>query len=240
MTLEELRAAVPKHSRGMVTQGVVNVMNQLVEEEGIDFAEQYKQNFVTFSNVLRSGEYTTADYISAVKFVSHKLLENSDIDAYQMTFPDRYVRLLDQYEHHGDEAAIRSEKISPFVSAYKRNQLVVKLTEQALVPARILNAPMFQQALNIQLELALGSRSDMVRTQAANSILTHLKQPETQHIALEVAVTGSDELAAMRSEMTRLAGIQQNSIESGSNTSLEIAESRLLHDRPFEEAEIVE
>ena len=214
-------------------------MNQLSSEEGVDFAEHYKQNFVSFSGVLRSGEYTTTDYTNAIKFVSHKLLQNSDIDSYQMTFPDRYARIMLQWENTMDEAAIRSEKISSFVSAYKQNQLVAKLIDQSLIPPRILNAPMFQQALNVQIELALTSRSDMVRTQAANSILQHLKQPETQHIALEVAVTGTDELQAMRDEMRRLAGSQQGAIQSGSNTSLEIAESRLLHDKPYEEAEIV-
>ena len=230
MNLEQLKASVPKHSRNMVTEGVVNVMNQLESDHGVDFAEHYKQNFVSFSNVLKSGEYSTTDYVNAVKLVSYKLLNNSDIDAYHMTFPNRYSRLLAQWHEIGSEAEIRSQKISPFVSAYKRNQLVVKLTEQSLIPPRILNAPMFQQALNIQLDIAMTSTSDMVRTTAANSILTHLKQPETTKIELDVSIGGNDALEMMRQEMQRLAAQQQNSIQVGSNTSLEIAESKLMHE----------
>ena len=232
MTIEELKRAVPRHSRGMITQNVVDVMNQLEGDQGIDFAEHYKQNFITLSKVMQSGEFSTTDYLNAIKFVSHKLLANSDIDSYQMTFPDRYERLLIKWQHLGDETLIRSAKISTFVTAYKQNALVAKVAEQALIPPRILNAPMFQEALNVQLELALTSGSDLVRTQAANSILVHLKQPETQHIALEIGVKGTDELEAMRREMRNLASAQKNSIEVGSNTSLEIAESRLMIEQP--------
>jgi hypothetical protein len=230
MTIAELKGVVPKHVRGMITERIVGIMNQLEGDHGEDFAEHYKQNFVSFSSVMKSGKYGTDDYMSAVKFVSHKLLQNSDIDSYQMTFPDRYQRLMEQYIEFGDEAAIRSQKISPFVSAYKSGELVVRLIEQSLVPPRILNAPMFQQALNIQLDIAINSGSDVARTQAANSILTHLKQPETQKIELEVGIKGQDELEAIRTEMSRLAYQQQNSIELGMNTSLEIAESTLLHE----------
>ena len=229
-TIEELKSIVPKHTRGLITQRIVDTLNHLEGEHGEDFAEHYKQNFISLSVVLKSSNYTMKDYTNAVKFVSHKLLENSDIDAYQMTFPDRYSRLLEKHRDFGDETLIRNQKISPYVTAYKKNELVAKLTEQAMIPARILNAPMFQQALNVQLDIAMNGSNDMARTTAANSILTHLKQPETQKIELEVGVKGQDEISALRDEMRRLAGTQQNAIESGSNTSLEIAESRLLHE----------
>ena len=230
MTIEDLKNGVPKHAKGMITQNVVDVLNHLEGGDGLDFAEHYKQNFITLSRVMKSGEFSMKDYISAIKFVSYKLLENSDVDAYMMTFPDRYARLLDQYAHVGDEAEIRSRKISPFVSAYKGGDLVVKLMEQSLVPSKVLNAPMFQDALNIQMGLAMNARSEMVQMQAANSILTHLKQNDVQKIELEVGIKGQDEVLALREEMTRLAAQQQASIAHGANTSLEIAESTLLHE----------
>jgi len=38
MTVEELKAGVPKHSRRMITQNVVDVFNNLAGEHGEDFA----------------------------------------------------------------------------------------------------------------------------------------------------------------------------------------------------------
>jgi len=182
------------------------------------------------NSVMRGGLYSTKDYMNAVKFSSFRLLKNSDIDSYMMTFPDRYARLMNKHADFGDEAAIRSEKISPYVTAYKKNDLVVKVTEQALVPSRILNAPMFQQALNIQMGIAMGARSEQVRSQAAESVMKYTMSPEVQKIELEVGVKGQDEVLALRTEMHRLASQQQATIESGTNSALDIAEQTLLHD----------
>ncbi len=228
MTLSELKASIPKHARTMITQDLVDNLNQLETEEGSEFAEHYKQNFISMSSILRDGTYGMYDYKNAVMFVAHKLLDNSDIDAYMMTFPDRYQRLLDKHVNFGNEDDIRSSKISPFVSAYKKGELVVKLIEQSLVPARILNAPMFQQALNVQMELALTARSEMVRSTAANSLLTHLAQPEITKIELDIGIKGTDEVQSLRDEMRRLAAQQQSAIIDGANTSLQIAESSLF------------
>jgi len=55
-------------------------------------------------------------------------------------------------------------------------------------------------------------------------------------IELDVGIKGSDEVQSLRDEMQRLALQQQIGIKAGTNTALEIAESRLL----FEEAIEVE
>lgn len=228
MTLEELKAGVPKHTKKFITQGIVDVFNRIESDEGEDFAETYKQNFVSHTRVMKSGEFAMKDYVSAVKFVSHRLLQHPDIDAYMLTFPDRYQRLITKYAYHGDEAAIRSDKISPYVSAYKQNGLVVRITEQALVAPHILNAPMFQQALNIQMQNAMYANSEIARVSAAESVMKHTRAPEVAKIELEIGVKGQDEIMAMRMEQHKLASLQQLSIETGSRTSKEIAESDVM------------
>ncbi len=230
MTIDELKAGIPKHTRRLVTQNVVDVMNNLQGEHGEDFAEHYRQNFIGMSTVMKSGSFAVEDYINAVKFSSFRLLRNTDIDSYMLTFPDRYARLMEKHADFGDAAAIRSEKISPYVTAYKQNPIVVRVTEQALVPSRILNAPMFQQALNIQMSIAMTARSEQVKSQAAESVMKYTMSPEVQKIELEVGVKGQDEILALRTEMHRLASQQQATIESGTNDALDIAEQKLLHD----------
>lgn len=231
MTLEELKNGMPKHSRKFATQEVVDILNHLEGEEGEAFAEAYKQNFISHTRVMIGGEYTMKDYINAVKFVSYRMLQHPDIDAYQLTFPQRYNRLMEKWTAQGmTEEEIRSRKISPYVSAYKQNDLVAKITEQALIAPHILNAPMFQQALNEQMMIGLTARSEQVRSMALESVMKYTKAPEVAKFQVDVAISGGDEISAMRAEMHRLAGLQQASIESGSATTLEIAESRILHE----------
>ena len=231
MTLEELKSATPKHSRSMITQHTVDVFNELESEHGEDFAEHYKQNFLSLSVIMKTGSYSIKDYINAVKYVAHKLLQNTDIDAYHLTFPDRYQRLMDKWTaEEMTEDEVRAQKISPFVTAYKTGELVQKLSEQALMPTKVLNAPHFQAALNVQIDRMYNSFRDQDRIAAAESVLRYTAPNEVTKIEVDVGIKGHDEVQSLRDEMQRLAHQQQVSIAAGTNTSLQIAESQILHE----------
>jgi len=228
MTVDQLKAGVPKDSRRFVTQRVVDILNQLDADEGPEFAEVYKKRFISHSKILQSGNYNMEDYLNAIRFVSYQLLQHNDIDSYQLAFPDRYQRLLDQYVDLGPESVIRSKKISSFVSEYKKNDLVANITEQALIAPRILNAPMYQEALNVQADLMMNARSETVRSNAADSILTHLKPPEKQEIELNIGLKENDAVAQLRKITQDLSEQQRIAIQSGASTSKDIAESRII------------
>lgn len=231
MTLDELKGALPPRQKKLVTQGVVDIFNALESDEGEEFAEHYKQNFISMSTIMNNANYSMKDYVNAVKFSSYKLLQHTDIDAYKYTFPDRYERLMNKWLPTGmTEEAIRGEKISPFVTAYRQNELPVKVMERALVPSRIFNAPLFQDALNVNASLMYTARSEMVRQAAADSILKYTENKEATKIELEVGIKGQDEVTALRTEMNRLAQEQQSGIQAGSVTSVDIAHSKLLHE----------
>ena len=86
--LEAVRKLVPKNQRGMITQEFLDKIENSVKNPII--ADQFKENFITYLNVLTTGKYKMDDYINAVKFVSFKLLNYSNLDAYVATFPERY------------------------------------------------------------------------------------------------------------------------------------------------------
>lgn len=240
MTLDELKGALPPRQKKLVTQGVVDIFNALESDEGEEFAEHYKQNFVSMSTVMSNANYDVKDYVNSVKFVAYKLLEHTDIDAYRYTFPDRYERLMEKWIVTGlSIEEIRGQKISPFVTAYRKNEIVVKVMERSLVASRIFNAPMFQEALNVNASLMYTARSEMVRQAAADSILKYTENKEAQKIELEIGVKGQDEVTALRTEMNRLAQEQQAGIQGGSVTSVDIAHSKLLHEVIDVEAEEV-
>ena len=186
ITLDQFKGLLPKGSRKVITQEFVDTVNHLTDEDGVLFAKNYRENFMSFSKALSSGKYKTEDYMYAVKYVSYKLMEFSNIDSYSLTFPDRYTRLVDEWTPELTLDIIRDTKISPYVAAYNKNALVNAIMEQTMIPTSVLNAPLYQQAINVQADLMLTARSEMVRSTAATAIMTHCQPSEATEIKLSV------------------------------------------------------
>ena len=79
LTKEQLQASMPKKFRHNVTDEMIDFINTT---EGDEFRDIYKENLVGFSDVIESGRYKMLDYINAVKFVSYKLVGDSNTIAY--------------------------------------------------------------------------------------------------------------------------------------------------------------
>ena len=205
-TYKELVSLVPKKQKTLITENLVEIINTVGVDD--DIAEEFKQNFVTYSTIIGEGKYTVHEYKNAIQFITLLLLENKDIDAYEKVFPDRYQRLIDR--------GLDRSKISSYATNYKKTQLVTKIIEQTLTPAKILNAPMFQEALNHQRTLMMKSTSDMVQHLAAKTIMEYLAVTEDSVLKVDVSVTKNEvveenesfmlELAEKKLELMRLGG----------------------------------
>ena len=228
ITIEELKASLPKSKRNHVTQSLVDTINSLNNDEDDVFSTAYKQNFTTFISVMRSGEYKITDYMNAVKYASFKLMEYSNVDAYIATFPDRYQRILEKYADFGSEEEIRDKKLSPYVAMYNKNKLVNKIMEQAMIPVSLLNASLFQEALARQAYLMVNASSELVQTQAANSILVQLKPAETAKIELDIGIKENDAIAELRKATQELTRQNMLAIESGALTTKEAIEATIV------------
>jgi hypothetical protein len=182
LTIEILRDIAPKKTRSMVTPELVDKLNAWNEDPKL--LGGFKDNVLSYIGVLKTGRYRIDEYMNAVRFVSYKLIGHSDIDAYAITFPERYQRLVD--------TGVSRNDIAPYVSIYRKTQLVVKIFEQSIVPTNILNAPMHQEALNELMKIGLTGRSEVARVTALNSVLIATKPPEATKLELEISVdTGS-------------------------------------------------
>ena len=71
-TVEDVKQFLPKGFKGAVTQNCVDMLNNLDSDPNI--AEEIKERFISYSNILNSGRYKLSSYIAAVKFVSLKLI----------------------------------------------------------------------------------------------------------------------------------------------------------------------
>lgn len=220
MSPDDFKLALPAQFRGNVTQEVMDGVNALLADPNL--AEAYRERMIGHTSVLREGKFKLESYLAAVKFVTQKMMNKSDIDAYIATFPMKYQDFVNR--------GVSQKDISSYVSAFKKSKLVTKVMEQALIPAWVGNADMYQQALNAQFDLGMNAASEKVRVEALNSVLTQLKQPEKTKITLDVSEEVGDTMAAVRKQMQDLADQQRLHIQGGFANAKDVAAQRL----PFE------
>lgn len=227
LSVAQLKAVVgPQHKRH-VTQTLVDRLNNIATDPHT--AEMLRENILGFTEVLRQGKFTLDNYISAVKYVSYLSMGSSTYKAYIKTFPERYQALID------DDRT--KEQITSFVQAYNKNKLVNLVREQALIPTHILNADIYQKAINVQADLMLNAKSEKVRSDAANSLLSHLKRPEAAKVELNIGVNEGGAIQELRNITAQLAAKQRQLIEGGMYSATEIAHTKLTIEG---EAEYVE
>ena len=223
LTREQVEQALPPNLKNSATQQLTDKINNIVSDPLI--AEQIRENFISYTSVLKDGRFKMEDYLQAVAYVSYKLMGMSNQDAYIRTFPQRYQQLLAK--------GTPSKDIAAYVSAYNRGKLVNLILEQTLVPTWVLNQAVYQKAINVQAELMLTANSEKVRSDAADSLLNHLKRPETKSVNLNLGVQESSGLTELKGMLTQLAEKQREAISSGVPTNLIAAQ-------PIIEAEYVE
>lgn len=218
VTVDELRAALPKHLAQGVSQAVLDTINGILHNP--DMSDYFKANVLTYTKVLSEGKYKLTDYINAVHYVTYKSIGYTNEGAYEKVFPERWQRMVDEGK--------TPKEISSFVAAYNRGQMVQRIFEFTLIPTHILNAHHFQEAINTQVELMRSANSEKVRCDAANSLLTHLKRPETVKMEIDVGVKENSAVGELRNALNALVAEQRNSILSGANTALDIAEEKVI------------
>lgn len=226
LTLEQFQRALPDKVKKSVNQELVDSINKTLGDP--DLHEAYRDNLLSYTKVMADGRFKIQNYIDAVKYVSHKLLGCSNIDAYMKTFPDKYNRFVQQ--------GVTPKDIASYVTAYNKSKLVNLIFEQTLVPHYVLNQDLYQKALNVQAELMVSANSEKVRCDAANSLLTHLKMPETQKVELEIGMKEDSSIQALRETTLALARQQRLMLEAGAMNAQEVAHSRLVIEG---EAEVV-
>ena len=223
----EIEKSLPAHLKTAATQELTDKINQISQDP--EFAQQVGDNFISYTAVLKEGRFKTEDYLNAVVYVSHKLLGASNEEAYMKTFSQRYAALVAKNTSAKD--------IASYVSAYNRGKLVNLILEQTLVPTHVLNAHIYQKAINVQVDLMSDPDvSPKVRTDAANSLLTHLKKPENKAFDLKLEIEDSSGMRELKESINRLAEQQRAAIEQGNVTTKTLAETPLFEARIIHES----
>jgi hypothetical protein len=171
-------------------------------------AELIRENFLGYTAVLSEGKYKADDYLNAVKYVSFKLMKCSNEEAYVKTFPQRYQRMV--------KDGVKPKDIGAYVYAYSKNKLVNRIMEQTMVPSWVLNQDIFQEAINTQASLMRDPDvSPKVRSDAANSLLTHLAKPKEAGPLINLDMRDTSGMKEMKDLLVRMAQQQQGLIKEG-------------------------
>ena len=227
LTVEQFQAALPAQIKKSVNIELIDKINATLSNP--EEREMYRENLLSYGSVMQQGKFKISSYLDAVRYVGFKVMGDTNIMAYTRTFPDKIQRF------HAEGVA--SKDIASYVTAYNKSKLVMLIFEQTLIPVHILNADMHQAALNKQYQLMNTAQSEKVQMEAANSLLTHLKRPETQQVELNIGVKENSVINDLRAAMLALGGQQLRNIEAGTMTAQDVAHSGIVVNGNFEEVE---
>ena len=218
LTLDQFKLALPDKVKKSVNQELIDQINNTLSDP--EMFEAYRDNLISYTKVMADGKFKVTQYVDAVRYVSFKLMGCTNIEAYTKTFPDKYQRFVQQ--------GVSAKDIASYVTAYNKSKLVNLIFEQTLIPSYVLNQDLYQRALNVQADLMMNAKSEKVRCDAANSLLTQLKAPEVKKVELDIGVREDSSIAALRQTTMELARQQRLMMESGAMNAQEIAHGKLV------------
>lgn len=225
LTLTELHDAVPKKFKNKLSQDLVDAINGLVSDP--EERAMYRDNLLSYAGVLEEGKFKLTQYLDAVRYVSYKLMNDTNIYAYRMTFPDKYA----DFKARG----VTDETIAKYVYSYNRSKLVQLIWKQSMVPFCVFNQEARQKALNRQVWLMENAKSEMVQTTAANSVLTATKPPEEAKVEVEIGMKDSGLLSDLKEVSRRLAEQQVNAVNAGGMSAKDVVHQSIIIEGDYNE-----
>lgn len=224
LSKQELIEALPASVQAGVSDTLVNELNLIITDP--DFREVFRDNMISYNRVLSEGKFKLSSYMNAVMYVSYKIMGYNNMDAYAKTFPAKFNAWM--------QLGKTAQTISAHVAMYNKSKLVNLVYAQAVIPTHVLNQDKFQEAINHQYFLMKNAASEKVQSDAANSLMIHLKPPEEKQVNLNIGLEETDSIKELKATIFELAGMQTKGIESKTWTAGQMAAARII------EAEVVE
>ena len=77
LTVEQFKVALPDKVKKSVNQELIDQINSTLSDP--DMYEAYRDNLLSYTKVMSDGRFKVTDYVNAVKYVRHKLMEATNI-----------------------------------------------------------------------------------------------------------------------------------------------------------------
>lgn len=222
VTVEELKQFYPVKVNNTVLEKAVEVLNGSTEDMDYVLAKEFRDNCLSFIDILKNSKsrVTFEDYVNACKFATFKMAGNTDVRAYALTFPDRVRRM--------EREKISNSHLYQYAAIYSKNKTVVEVLTKLMIPSHVLYQDVFHQAVKTQVELMTDSTvSPKVRSDAANSLMAHLKQPEIKQAELKIDVGNAGAIEQLSEALGSLSGKQRELILAGEYSIKDISEAEI-------------
>ena len=175
--------------------------------------EEYAEQLITFSNVLKGGKYKLEGYIKAVQYVSYRQMNLSMVDSYRRTYPDRCFR-------NGKPKP--KGTVDALSSIYDKTQLVQGILSQMQIPLHIMMVAERVKAANVLANLMMNASSERIQMESADKLLNHIKTPESVKIELDLGSKTDDTIKELNDKLESLANYAQGKIMNGTITPVEV------------------
>lgn len=225
ITEEQFKEVLPAGVRKNVNKEVLDIINTTIGDP--EMIRTFRENLVSYQGVLTQGKFKLTNYVDAVKYVSHKLLGCNNITAYTRAFPDK----IQDFKSRG----VSDKDINSYASAFNKSKLVNLIFAQAMIPVHVLNADVFQKAVNHQAWLMENAKSEKVQQDAANSLMAHLRPPEVKKVELDIGFKEDSAIAQLRETTMQLVAQQKLAIQAGAMTAKDAAHSGIVVEGEFDD-----
>lgn len=201
-----IQAAVGRRLKGFIDEEFMDQL-EVISGSGDEVIDEYMcSNFIEWLGVLDSGKWGLKEYIDAVKYCSYRLLGETQESSYRKCFQEKCAKVEERYS--GESESSRKERVCWLARAYDKNKLVCGIMRQSLVPSWILNAPLYQEALNELVKMVRNNEvKGMSKVRACEAILEATKQPEEVKVSIggEVSMRSEamDELRQVTEDLCR-------------------------------------
>lgn len=225
MTEDEFKRCLPASVRGSIDDSIRVQLNECLADPNM--REAISQNLIGYTNVISQGRFKLSSYISAVQYCTYKSMGDTNILAYKKTFPQKWTEW--------DTQNLPLNQRTSYVTVYNKSKLVTLIYQALAIPTAILNADVFQEAINVQRQLMLDpSVKPLVRCQAAKALMDTLKPEEVKQMEVAVNIKESDTVEELRKTTAELAKAQLEALRKGADIEA-ILGSKIVQDAEYEE-----
>lgn len=216
ISISEFKGCIPKSLHTNVTQEFVDKINTL--QVDVEAAELFRDNLISYAEVLNSGRYKLLDYVNASLFVAFKMQGKKNFEAWCSTFPMKFTKY---------SGKVPDKDIYAYAATYNKGKLVQAIAERSMAVDHVLFADVRHKAIRRQAELMM-SDNENVAQKAADSLMNHLKAPEEAKIKVDIGISANDTIAQLEQTLNRLAERQSRLIIDGHSTAKDVAHQPIL------------
>lgn len=212
LTLATIKSQLTKSQKLLVDEETVSEINKLAidPEYGPEFLQSYLEHLNILAEAPRNNH---TQYLHAMKFFSLVEANNSLTDAYVKVFPDRFARREKGNPNCSPEevkALLRGE-----ASRYNASKLLADIRRVALIPIHLIHRHLLHDAIEVNAELMLTARSEMVRQKAADTLIRELKPAEDAVLQIKVDDGRTSVIEQLAKATQELAAKQHEAILAG-------------------------